>query len=383
MSNKEKIGADFNKKKNNKILIVSSGVFSTPPKEGDAIAKLVFELGKSLSKNLKITIFDVWTEGYKEKDKINENLEIVRTKIPTKFKGKSRHIVFGLCSSVYAIRNGFKVVHCNTQWPLFFNWLFMRKTIFTSHYYWGKDQRLKGEKLATKLSNFPIAISNHIREEMLKLNTNTKLINNGVNVKIYKPFYKSNKTSILFVGKLWKLKGVDTLIKAFNLLQRKTEYENLTLDIVGPFTSQFDNQDNSFYLSLTRYIKDNRIKNIYFHGPQEEEGLIKFYNDAKVFVLPSKNEGMSLALLEAMSCGIPSIANDFPGVRSYFPEESGLLTFKYNDYEDLAEKIKFILELDKKEYQKLSRKVRKYIEDHYSWDIIASQYIDKVYSKLL
>src|SRR5690242_4217998 len=106
-----------------KVLIVAGGSFSTPPFSGDAIASIVFNLSKSLSNDIKVTIFDVWSKGYSRHEKINNNFDIVRTTRVKQFSGTNRLVLFGLLSSIYAMRNGFAIVHCNNQWPLLFNWL--------------------------------------------------------------------------------------------------------------------------------------------------------------------------------------------------------------------------------------------------------------------
>jgi len=56
-----------------------------------------------------------------------------------------------------------------------------------------------------------------------------------------------------------------------------------------------------------------RHENIKFLGIKKEEEIIKYLRSADIFVFPSQNEGMSLALLEAMATGLPCVVTKVPG----------------------------------------------------------------------
>lgn len=62
------------------------------------------------------------------------------------------------------------------------------------------------------------------------------------------------------------------------------------------------------------------------HFPGYCRGIGDYLQAADVFAFPSKREGLSLAVLEAMSCGLPLVASDIRGVHDYaIPEKSGFL----------------------------------------------------------
>ena len=75
-------------------------------------------------------------------------------------------------------------------------------------------------------------------------------------------------------------------------------------------------------------------KYVNFLGGVNDEELIKNYQKANIFVLPSVNshEAFGVVLLEALSCGVPVIASNLPGVRSVFKnkEKSGRLLWLYD-----------------------------------------------------
>jgi glycosyltransferase involved in cell wall biosynthesis len=63
-----------------------------------------------------------------------------------------------------------------------------------------------------------------------------------------------------------------------------------------------------------------------FSGNVPHRGLPPIFAGADVFVLPSHFEGHPKALLEAMSCGLPTVGADSPGIREVLCDgETGLL----------------------------------------------------------
>ena len=65
-------------------------------------------------------------------------------------------------------------------------------------------------------------------------------------------------------------------------------------------------------------------------------GLMKA---SDLFVMPSSYEGLSLAMIEAMACGLPIIASDVRGLKDYITNEQNGLLFPVGDYKALAERI--------------------------------------------
>ena len=118
---------------------------------------------------------------------------------------------------------------------------------------------------------------------------------------------------ILFVGRLMKVKGVDVLIKAFSKFLKHDSFASYTLDIVG---------DGPEFDSLQRLSRREQIEqNITFHGSKDRSEIGDFYNNADVFVLPSKTtalgekEGLGLVVLEAMMSGVPVIGTNCGGIK--------------------------------------------------------------------
>jgi glycosyltransferase involved in cell wall biosynthesis len=112
----------------------------------------------------------------------------------------------------------------------------------------------------------------------------------------------------------------------------------------------------------------------FVHSLTELLGLIKL---SRLFVLPSINEGMSMALLEASSIGAPILCSDIPANTSVLPDQA--LYFHSNDVDDLANKLQWALD-HPKEMSELGQRAEAWVKEKYSWDLIAEQY-DQLYQQ--
>lgn len=116
------------------------------------------------------------------------------------------------------------------------------------------------------------------------------------------------------VGRLDPIKNFDLLIQAFSKLK---PLENKPKLLIVGHGSELDNLKES---ARKCGISDSVV----FTG--ERSDLEKLYPIMDVFVLPSKNEGISNTILEAMACGLPVIASNVGGNPELIDhEESGLL----------------------------------------------------------
>jgi glycosyltransferase involved in cell wall biosynthesis len=104
-------------------------------------------------------------------------------------------------------------------------------------------------------------------------------------------------------------------------------------------------------------------------GFQRGAALGQFYTHAGAFVLPSSHEGLPIALLEALSFGLPVLASDIPAnlelalpASSYFP---------MGDTAALAERLSTLAQLHPDEAASEGRK--RWVHERYDWARIAQQ----------
>lgn len=110
-----------------------------------------------------------------------------------------------------------------------------------------------------------------------------------------------NKPTILYVGRLDKIKGVDYLIKAFrNVLKR---HPDANLILIG----------DGDYNECLKYCKGiwDRVT---FTGKISNEELEEFYQQTTIGALPSFHEQCSYSAIEFMMHGIPFVGTDSTGL---------------------------------------------------------------------
>jgi len=114
--------------------------------------------------------------------------------------------------------------------------------------------------------------------------------------------------------------------------------------------------------------------------------VVQHLRSADIFVLPSRTEGLSNALLEAMSHGIPCIATNVGGNSELLGADNGkILSGEYvmarngllvnpDDVKGLSEAILYVIR-NQETGEEMGRKGREFIEDNFSIDSVANKYI--------
>ena len=245
---------------------------------------------------------------------------------------------------LYARRTGADIVHIHAVGPALFTPLARMlglKVVVTHHgadydrEKWGGFAKWilrMGEKAGMRYANHVIVISEHIRRRIWQRYPSMKnitLVHNGVKafsgtcgMEFIHGLGLTERNYVLAVGRLVKEKGFDRLVEAFGQLPASS----LTLVIAGGA----DHED-SYALKLRE--KCGKVRNVCLAGFVKGDDLTELYAHARLFVLPSTHEGLPIALLEAMSCGVPVLASDIPANKEIgLPDEC---YFRSGDTDDL------------------------------------------------
>jgi glycosyltransferase involved in cell wall biosynthesis len=174
---------------------------------------------------------------------------------------------------------------------------------------------------------------------------------------------------ILFVGRLIRWKGVDTLIRAMAQVIR--EKPGAILSIVG---------DGEERANLEHLVHDLGISDhVRFLGRVNNEQLSSLYANASVFVLPSRSyqglvmEGLGVVLLEAMAHGVPVIGSDIGGIPDIIKDGSNGFLFPSEDEKKLATKIVTVLS-DKVIADRFQQAGCETVRTRFSWEEISRQF---------
>jgi len=173
---------------------------------------------------------------------------------------------------------------------------------------------------------------------------------------------------LLYVGRLEKHKGFDILMPALAKLTSALKWK---LALVG------DGPEWPVIAAMAARLA--LIDRIELHGWQGWNTLPALYRNADVFVLPSREEGMPAALLEAMATGLPVVCTRIAGAgagEAVLHGTTGLLT-PADDSNALADALTQIM-ADPTRWEAIGRAGRARIESYYSWTRAAGKWLEVI-----
>ena len=217
------------------------------------------------------------------------------------------------------------------------------------------------EKIELKALSLADVITVVSNEALIHYSKNTKnifQIPNGINSKFSN--YNDDvrfTNQIIFVGRLSKEKGIDTLIK----IAKKLPLE-INLIIIGQGPEK------------EKISKLSQKENIHYFGQKNHEETISLIKGSKILIQPSFSEGISSTILEAMVCKTAVIASNVGGNSELIKNnQSGFLIDPYDD-ETFVSKIIQLLE-DTSLRDKFSN-IGFLDSKKFDWDVVGEKYLD-------
>jgi glycogen(starch) synthase len=189
---------------------------------------------------------------------------------------------------------------------------------------------------------------------------------NGVDTLKFTPVKeKPNQPVVTYVGKLEKWKGVDTLVRSFEIINQQVK--NVRFLVAGTG-------------SLEASLRATGLP-IEFLGSVPYEKMPEVYQRSSVVLLPSYMEGFPCTGVEAISCGVPVVATDVGDVSEIvIDKETGALA-KPGDFKKIAESTIEILNNEVLR-RRLGQNGRAHVEKYFSYDAIIPKIIGE-YQKCL
>lgn len=202
---------------------------------------------------------------------------------------------------------------------------------------------------------------------------NVKIIPNGMNLQDFAVLPEKNtfrnqfhipkeKQLILFMSRINLKKGLDLLLPAFK--QLLSERNNCLLILAGP--------DDGYLSETQNFIKQNNLKDkIILVGMLTGKDKLAALSDADIFVLPSHSEGFSIATLEALISGTPSLLSDRVGFGDAIRENNAAHLIELNE-KSIVEGLNKMLD-DKDYCQTLSKNGISLVKNKYDIKLVATQ----------
>lgn len=184
------------------------------------------------------------------------------------------------------------------------------------------------------------------------------------------PDLRGKDKTLLFVGRMNPVKGLDNLIRAWKMFKSNDETLGWHLRLVGTDEMNYQKQ-------LQRLAEEIGVgASVEFVGPQFGEELKKEYLQAAALILPSHTENFGGVVVDAMAYGLPVIA-------SRGTPWAGLVEHKCgwwvdNSPESLADALKKMTRCDLRDWGKRGRE---WVRSEFSWEVVGEN-IFKIYCEV-
>lgn len=233
-------------------------------------------------------------------------------------------------------------------------WIYTKKAMSWGNKHW---------KIRSFLANFIITINDEMHNYFPK-KKNQKLIPLGIDTDFYSPaLFPDNNSkdgvfNIITVANLVPVKGVEVLIKAIKIVNDTT----IHLTVLGDNANEY----GQYLASLCQELHIEQ--QVSFLGKKPD--VRPYIAASDLYVIPTLNEGrkegMPMALVEAMSMGVPVLGSDISGINFVLKDFKTLL-FEAGNEEVLSKKIKELKLLPIQERKKLGYSLRTYVKKNFNY----------------
>lgn len=267
--------------------------------------------------------------------------------------------------------------NCISTWVILAMLMFSKKKVYLwSHGYYGGENKIKKliKKIYFGMSSGVLLYGQRARKLMIENGfprTRLHVIYNSIDwhnqksirvrlrkQNIYNEYFKEDLPTIIFIGRIQKIKKIELLIDALSeLISHGTK---INLIIVG---------DGNHMHNLTeRVLKLGIMDNVYFYGScYDEEEIGKLIYNADIFVSPGN---VGLAVIHSFSYGTPVITHD--NFKNQGPEfeaiDRGVTGdfFKENSISDLCQSIMKWINKSPEERYKIREACYQIIDQNYN-----------------
>lgn len=228
-------------------------------------------------------------------------------------------------------------------------------------------------KTIIKNANSVIALTEDMKQKMREIcDRDISVVPNGIDLKRFEISSGEKKEgsakTIIFVGRLHPVKGVQYLIEAMAIVHQ--QMPDVKLVIVG------DGVQRSMLEELTERLNLNDC--IQFAGKVPQESVPRLMHQADVFALSSLSESFGIVNLEAMAAGLPIVATKVGGIPDIVEEGVNGYLVNAKSSEEIADRLLILLQNDEMR-EEIAAKNREKAK-LYTWDKIAD-IVEKIYSE--
>lgn len=216
-----------------------------------------------------------------------------------------------------------------------------------------------------------LVVSDALRENILRvIGVDTKVVYNTYGKEFcYKEHVKKDDTvRFVLTGNLLPIKGYDVVIRAIG--ENATFPSNLLFTIIGDGTEK-----EALQGMIEAYHLVDKVRLV---GCKTRDYIVNALQEADVYILSSHSETFGVAAVEALACGVPVIATDCGGSRSYINDFNGIL-IPVNDVKAMQESISYMFI----HYREFDRKrIAEDCKQRFSAEAIAKQ-LESIFKEVI
>jgi glycosyltransferase involved in cell wall biosynthesis len=170
-------------------------------------------------------------------------------------------------------------------------------------------------------ANIVIAVSSLQRDLLYQAGVRRRIevIPNVIDTQFFSPFSGAQSAPpyrLIMVGNLIPRKGVQYLLEAVAELRRKGSLP-VELDVIGKGELRGELESQSRSLGIESHVR--------FHGEKHQQDVRDLLRQSHIYVSPSITESFGVAIIEAMSVGLPVVVTRSGGPESYVSHNHGVV----------------------------------------------------------
>ncbi len=312
----------------------------------------------------KVDVCTLYSRNIFKEELSNNGISVYDLNLPFKYDFKG---IFKLVNLIND--NDYDLVHVHlfpADIMAAFASLFVNKRtkfIFTEHNVYNRRRSIIIFRLIDKFTysryQKVVCVSEKVKESLAnylrELESKAVVIRNGIPITDRKFDVEVKKEyDILCVARLEEAKGVDILLEAIGILREKSNLP-LNVAIVGGGSKK------EMLFNLNKNLGLENV--VHFLGVRKD--VSHLMDVSRIFVLPSRWEGLPIVILEAMAHGLPVVSTPVGGIPEVVKNgENGILVPK-EDPDSLSESVLRLLN-DEELLKRLSNNAYEFVKQYYS-----------------
>jgi glycosyltransferase involved in cell wall biosynthesis len=196
------------------------------------------------------------------------------------------------------------------------------------------------------------------------------IIPNGIDIPQLPEKKKSSLRTLLFLGRIHPVKGLDLLLPAWKQVQ--AHFSDWQLVIVGSDDDYYGK--NGYLKEMCDLSNKLDLKRIKFVGELYGSDKLQAYCDADLFILPSYSENFGVTVAEALSSGTPAITTRGTPWEEIQSHQAGW--WVHANVESLVECMRGALQLSGVDLEKMGSHGRKWMKNEFSWRYVGKKMSD-------